>query len=79
MMARYNQRELLRSLQQYRYKLEELIDSIEQEDWISRATAKVNPASTISIYSPVIDSSSTQILTHSCWSQLSFFNKKYRL
>jgi arogenate dehydrogenase (NADP+) len=35
MMARYNQRELLRSLQHYRHKLEELIDSIEQENWIS--------------------------------------------
>jgi arogenate dehydrogenase (NADP+) len=35
MMARYNRRELLRSLQQYRHNLEALIDLIEQEDWIS--------------------------------------------
>lgn len=35
MMARYNRRELLRSLQQYRQNLEALIDLIEQEDWIS--------------------------------------------
>lgn len=35
MMARYNRRELLRSLQQYRHNLEALIDFIEQEDWIS--------------------------------------------
>lgn len=35
MMARYNRRELLRSLQQYRHNIEALIDLIEQEDWIS--------------------------------------------
>lgn len=35
MMARYNRKELLRSLQQYRHNLEALIDLIEQEDWIS--------------------------------------------
>jgi arogenate dehydrogenase (NADP+) len=35
MMARYNKEELLRSLHQYRYSLEALINLIEQEDWIS--------------------------------------------
>lgn len=35
MMARYNRRELLRSLQQYRHNLEALIQLIEQEDWIA--------------------------------------------
>lgn len=35
MMARYNRRELLLTLQQYRHNLEALIDFIEQEDWIS--------------------------------------------
>ena len=35
MMARYNRRELLLSLQHYRHNLEALIDLIEQEDWIS--------------------------------------------
>lgn len=35
MMARYNRRELLRSLEQYRHNLEALIDLIEQEDWMS--------------------------------------------
>jgi arogenate dehydrogenase (NADP+) len=35
MMARYNRRELLRSLQHYRHQLEALIDYIEQEDWIA--------------------------------------------
>ena len=35
MMARYNRRELLLSLQQYRHNLDSLIDSIEQEDWIA--------------------------------------------
>lgn len=35
MMARYNKEELLRSLQQYRYALEALINLIHQEDWIS--------------------------------------------
>lgn len=35
MMARYNRKELLRSLQQYRHNIEALIDFIEQEDWIS--------------------------------------------
>ncbi|NWF60090.1 MAG: prephenate/arogenate dehydrogenase [Fischerella sp.] len=33
MMARYNQQELLRSLQQYRRNLDELINMIEQENW----------------------------------------------
>lgn len=33
MMARYNRLELLRSLQQYRHNLDELIHLIEQEDW----------------------------------------------
>ncbi|WP_026731531.1 prephenate/arogenate dehydrogenase [Fischerella sp. PCC 9605] len=33
MMARYNQQELLRSLQQYRHNLDELINMIEQENW----------------------------------------------
>lgn len=35
MMARYNRRELLRSLQQYRHTLDKLIDDIEREDWDS--------------------------------------------
>lgn len=35
MMARYNRRELLRSLQQYRHNLSALIDLIEQSDWNS--------------------------------------------
>jgi len=35
MMARYNRRELLRSLQHYRHSLEALINLIEQEDWLS--------------------------------------------
>ena len=35
MMARYNRRELLLSLQQYRHNLDSLIDAIEQEDWIA--------------------------------------------
>ena len=35
MMARYNQPELLRSLQHYRHQLEALIDCIQQEDWIA--------------------------------------------
>ncbi len=35
MMARYNQQELLRSLQSYRHKLEALTRLIEQEDWIA--------------------------------------------
>ncbi len=33
MMARYNQEELLRSLQQYRHNLDELVSLIEQENW----------------------------------------------
>lgn len=35
MMARYNQRELLRSLQHYRHNLEALIALLEQEDWVA--------------------------------------------
>jgi arogenate dehydrogenase (NADP+) len=35
MMARYNRGELLRSLQQYRQNLDQLIDYIEREDWDS--------------------------------------------
>lgn len=35
MMARYNRRELLLSLQQYRHNLDSFINSIEQEDWIA--------------------------------------------
>ena len=34
-MARYNRRELLRSLQHYRHNLDVLLDLIEQEDWVS--------------------------------------------
>lgn len=33
MMARYNKKELLRSLEQYRQNLDELIDLITKEDW----------------------------------------------
>ncbi|MCX7594690.1 MAG: prephenate/arogenate dehydrogenase [Fischerella sp.] len=33
MMAKYNQQELLRSLQQYRRNLDDLIDLIEQKNW----------------------------------------------
>jgi arogenate dehydrogenase (NADP+) len=33
MMARYNRGELLRSLQQYRTGLDQIISQIEQEDW----------------------------------------------
>lgn len=33
MMARYNKGELLRSLQQYRHRVDELIDCIKREDW----------------------------------------------
>jgi arogenate dehydrogenase (NADP+) len=35
MMARYNRRELLRSLQQYQQQLEVLTDLIEREDWLT--------------------------------------------
>lgn len=35
MMARYNRRELLRTLQQYHHNLETLIHLIEQSDWIA--------------------------------------------
>lgn len=35
MMARYNREELLRSLHQYRYNLDKVIDLIEQADWNS--------------------------------------------
>ncbi|MBV8882483.1 MAG: prephenate/arogenate dehydrogenase, partial [Chroococcidiopsidaceae cyanobacterium CP_BM_RX_35] len=35
MMARYNQRELLRSLQHYHHNIEALIALIEQEDWVA--------------------------------------------
>jgi arogenate dehydrogenase (NADP+) len=33
MMARYNRQELLRSLQQYRDRLDEIAQLIEREDW----------------------------------------------
>ena len=33
MMARYNRKELLRSLSQYRHNLDQLIELVEQEDW----------------------------------------------
>ncbi len=35
MMARYNRRELLRSLQEYQQQLEVLTDLIEREDWVT--------------------------------------------
>lgn len=35
MMARYNRQELLRSLQQYRHTLDQIVQLIEQEDWVS--------------------------------------------
>ncbi|ARV59243.1 arogenate dehydrogenase [Nostocales cyanobacterium HT-58-2] len=35
MMARYNRQALLNSLQRYRHQLDELINLIEQEDWVT--------------------------------------------
>jgi len=35
MMARYNQKSLLRSLESYRQSLDQIISSIEQEDWLA--------------------------------------------
>lgn len=35
MMARYNQKSLLRSLVSYRHSLDQIISSIEQEDWLA--------------------------------------------
>ena len=52
MMAKYNRQELLTSLKEYRYNLDQLIDLIEQEDWKSlqqqlNLTQQARPAFTM--------------------------------